>query len=301
MKPFDYMVPHSLGEATSALHEHGETARLIAGGTDVLIELRRSDAITPEALIDISRLQELKGITSSRGTIELGPLTTHAEVCASTIIREQAPLLRAATITIGSPQIRNRGTVGGNIMNAATCADTVPPLIALNARVTLHSVDGNRECDLAELFVKPYRNIAHADEMLTVIRFSPLPVNGRSAFVKLGRRNAVAISRLSVAAIIVRDDGGIITDARLVPGAIFPTWKRVTEAERMLVGNMPSAELFRAAGNKVSEVMISYTGRRWSTEYKEPVLSVIVRRALEICCAATGEGGLQDSYKGAKR
>lgn len=186
-------------------------------------------------------------------------------------------------------------------MNAATCADTVPPLIALDARVRLHSAKGDRECDLAELFLKPYRTIARADEILTVIRFPPLPANGRSAFVKLGRRNAVAISRLSVAAIIVQDDRGFITDARLVPGAIFPTWKRVTEAERMLVGNMPSGELFRAAGNKVSEVMISHTGRRWSTEYKEPVLSVIVRRALEMCCPTVRGGGLAGSDKGTQR
>jgi carbon-monoxide dehydrogenase medium subunit/xanthine dehydrogenase FAD-binding subunit len=150
------------------------------------------------------------------------------------------------------------------------------------------------------LFVKPYRTIARADEILTAIRFAPVPANGRSAFVKLGRRNAVAISRLSVAAIIVQDEKGLITDARLVPGAIFPTWKRVTEAERMLVGNMPSGELFRAAGNRVSEVMISHTGRRWSTEYKEPALSVIVRRALEMCCTAAGTGGLSGSGEGPK-
>ena len=169
-------------------------------------------------------------------------------------------------------------------MNAATCADTVPPLIALGATVTLRSTKGSRQMNLTDLFIKPYHTRARADEVLTAIQFAKLPPRTRSTFIKLGRRNAVSISRLSVAAILQGDEEGRITDARIVPGAAFPTWQRVSEAEQMLIGKKPSAALFAAAGKKVSEVMIANTDRRWSTEYKEPVVAVLVRRALEACC-----------------
>src|ERR1019366_3654989 len=201
----------------------------------------------------------------------------------SELVQKFAPLLRSAASSIGSPQIRDRGTVGGNVMNAAACADTVPPLIALGATVTLQSKAGCREMPLADLFVKPYQTKATPDELLTAIRFPKLPSIACNAFIKLGRRNALAISRMSVAAVLQIGRDGRIVEARIVPGAAFPTWKRVSEAEQMLLGEKPAAKLFAAAGQKVSEEMIKATGRRWSTEYKEPVLAVLVRRALEQC------------------
>ncbi len=214
----------------------------------------------------------------------------------SDLVRQFAPLLGSAAETVGSPQIRGRGTVGGNIMNAAACADTVPPLIALGATVTLQSQIGIQELALADLFLKPYQTKARPDELLTGIRFPKLAPGARSVFIKLGRRNALSISRLSVAAILQLSDDGRIVEARIVPGAAFPTWQRVTAAERMMVGEKPGAKLFAAAGRKVSEEMIKATGRRWSTEYKEPVLAVLVRRALEECVA----GFLPGSSAGAK-
>jgi len=122
------------------------------------------------------------------------------------------------------------------------------------------------------------------------IRFPKLSPAARSAFIKLGRRNALAISRLSVAAILELGRDGIITEARIVPGAAFPTWQRVSAAEQILVGQRPAGQVFAAAGHKVSEEMIKATGRRWSTEYKEPVIAVLVRRALEQCAAGAGPG-----------
>jgi len=283
MKPFEYITAHSVEEASSALAEYGPEARVLAGGTDVLIELRKKNAATPRVLVDISFINELRKIASNSSTIIMKPLATHTEITQSKPIREFAGLLAMASAAVGSPQIRNRGTVGGNIMNAATCADTVPPLIALGTKVMLKSKSGSRMIDLVDLFVKPYQTVARPEEMLTDIQFSKLSTGTKSSFIKLGRRNALAISRLSVAAILIRDTAGIITEARIVPGAALPVWKRVSEAEQMLVGNKPSKELFTAAGKKVSDVMISYTGRRWSTEYKEPVIAVLVRRALEQC------------------
>jgi len=283
IRPFEYIAPGDLERALAALSERAPDAKVLAGGTDLLLEMRRPGVVTPRVVVDIGRLNELRGIAEINGSVVVGPLVTHAETSSSPSIRRYANLLSAAASAVGSPQIRNRGTVGGNVMNAAPCADSVPPLIALGARVTLRSARGSREVDVADFFVKPYVTVALPDELLTEIRFPKLPPGTRSSFVKLGRRNAVAIARLSVAAVLAQDKRGVITDARVVPGSAFPIWRRVGEAERLLIGEKPSAELFSLSGRIASEAMVAATGRRWSTEYKERVLPVLVRRALESC------------------
>jgi CO/xanthine dehydrogenase FAD-binding subunit len=283
MKPFEYHSPRSLPEACTLLAELGADARILAGGTDVLVEMRKPSSSSSKAVVDITRISSLKGIEESGDTIVLRPLTTHAEILHSKIVEQYAPLLKSAVAGIGSPQIRNRGTVGGNIMNAAACADTVPPLIALNAKIKLLSSRGGRTVELSEFFLNPYATVAQRDEILVEIRFPKLPGNARSSFMKLGRRNALSIARLSVAAVMAKTEEGVINDARIVTGAAFPKWQRVPEAESVLLGQKPSRQLFDEAGKKVSEALISFTGRRWSTEYKEPVIAVLVRRALEAC------------------
>ncbi len=283
MKPFEYIACESVEAACEVLDARGGGARILAGGTDLLPELRRP-GVFPEAVVDIGRIASLRGVSLHDGEIHIGPLTTHAELSRSSVLRCQAGFLAMAAGAIGSPQIRNRGTIGGNIMNAAACADTVPPLVALGARLTLRSFRGERVVGIEGFFEKPYRSIARDDEVLTMIQFRPAPANARSVFVKLGRRNAVSIARLSVAALVARDSRGIITNARLVPGAATPVWRRFREVEEVLVGMKPSASLFAEAGRMASVAMVEQTGRRWSTEYKEPVLAVLVRRALELCC-----------------
>lgn len=283
MKQFEYIRAESLEAACALLATNGTDAAILAGGTDLLIEWRRTNTKSPRIVIDISALTEMRQIVDDGDFVVVNPLATHTSIMRSGLIRVSAPLLASAAANIGSPQIRNRGTIGGNIMNAATCADTVPPLAALGATVTLQSSSGVRSVGLDQFFVKPYQTVARPDEVLTSIRFRKIAGGMRSAFIKLGRRNALAISRLSVAAMLRCDDDGRVVEARIVPGAALPVWKRVTEAENLLIGEKPSMRLFAAAGLKTSEVMIGHTGRRWSTEYKEPVLAVLVKRALAHC------------------
>ena len=289
MKSFQYIRVATVAKACEALARHGADARVLAGGTDLLIEWRRAAAKLPPVVLDISPVEDLRGISDAGEAVVIRPLTTHSELLQSEVLWQFAPLLVAAAAGIGSPQIRSRGTVGGNLMNAATCADTVPPLVALGAVVTLQSARGTRPVNLAELFVKPYQTVARPDELLTEIRFPKLPARSGTAFIKLGRRNALAISRLSAAAIVQLGDDGRIAEARIVPGAAFPTWRRVAEAEAMLVGERPVERLFAVAGTKVSEAMIKESGRRWSTEYKEPVIAVLVRRALQEAVTQTSK------------
>jgi CO/xanthine dehydrogenase FAD-binding subunit len=283
MKSFEYHSPQTVEEACAILTAVGANSKILAGGTDVLVGLRKPAENGPGTVVDISRIASLRGIEESGDSIVIRPLTTHTELLRSNLISSHAALLTMSVAGIGSPQIRNRGTVGGNIMNAAACADTVPPLIALGATITLQSGAGTRDLLLSDFFTKPYVTAALPGELLTGIRFAKLPPEAKSTFVKLGRRNALSISRLSVAAILAKGRSGLVTDARIVPGAALPRWQRVTEAESLLLGREPSLELFADAGRKVAEKMISYTGRRWSTEYKEPVIAVLVRRALEAC------------------
>jgi CO/xanthine dehydrogenase FAD-binding subunit len=171
MKQFEYFSPQSINEVCKLLEDYNSDSQVLAGGTDVLIELRKQSVKTPKAIIDISMISELKGISETDSEIIIKPLTTHTELGSSPIIKKYARLLHMAANVVGSPQIRNRGTIGGNIMNAATCADTVPPLMALGATIKLQSSKGVRSISLDDFFVKPYTTNAQRDELLMEIRF----------------------------------------------------------------------------------------------------------------------------------
>lgn len=284
MNRFDYIACGSVAEACDVLQNDG--AQVIAGGTDLLITLRRPDGRSPALVVDITRIGELREIAATGGIVSVGASATHAEIARSQLLRSAAPLLAVASSHVGSPQIRNRGTIGGNIMNAATCADTVPPLIALGAIATLVSATTRRTVPVADLFEGPYRTRARSGELLTSVTFAPLPAGSGGAFLKLGRRNALSIARLSVAAVLILNDQGVISEARIVPGAAVPVWRRFSGAEELLLGRKPAPALFTAAGKSAAADMVAVTGRRWSTEYKEPVLAVLVRRALEAAASS---------------
>ena len=281
MIPFNFIRPASLAEALDFLAENGEGTEIIAGGTDLLVELRGIPAGKkgPKWLVDISGLPELKGIREEGEEIVVGSGTTHREVQTSEVIREAAPLLAAASATVGAAQHRNIATIGGNIMNASPAADTVPALIALEASAVLRSREGERVRPLSEIFVKPYQTDAAPGEILTAVRFRRLSAEAKSAFVKLGRRNALAISRMNAAVVLFLRDGAI-TEARIAPGSATPMPERFAAAEKILIGQEPSEELFRAAGAAVAAEMVERSGRRWSTPYKEPVIAALTARAL---------------------
>ncbi len=281
MIPFNFIRPKTLGEVLDFLAEKGEKAKIVAGGTDLLVELRGipPGGKGPEWVVDISGLPELKGIREEGEIITVGSGVTHREVHTSDLIREGAPLLAAASATVGAAQHRNIATIGGNIMNASPAADTVPALIALEAEAVLKSREGERAGKLSEIFVKPYQTDASPGEILTAVRFRRLPAGAKSAFVKLGRRNALAISRMNVAVVLFLEDG-TVREARIAPGSATPMPERFAEAEAVLLGRKPSEEILRSAGAAVAAEMVERSGRRWSTPYKEPVIAALTARAL---------------------
>jgi len=262
------------------LTKYGGNMHLIAGGTDLIVEIRQPHFETKKHVIDISRLQEIKNIEEEGSCIKIGSGVTHDMIIQSGLAREYAGLLGSACRNIGSQQVRSRATIGGNICNASPCADTVPALMALNAELTILSAEGTRKAQIADFFHKPYQPKIGTDEAVISIRFMKLNKKQKSAFIKLGRRNAVAISRISMAVVLAVDEKNIIEEVRIAPGSVFPGWQRVTEAEAFLEGREAVEKNFAEAGSITARKMIEISGRRWSTDYKEPVTASLTKRTL---------------------
>lgn len=301
MRRVDFHRPASLDEALALRARWGGECAVLAGGTDLLIALReQSGSRPPLPVIDLTGIEALRGILESgpaRDVVRIAPLTSHDAIERSALLRSAAPLLCQASSTVGSPQIRHRGTIGGNIANAASCADTMPPLVALGAILTLSSRDGTREVPVSEFTAAPYRTLLGGAEIITAITFPALAANERSAFLKLGRRNALSISRLSVAVVLEQDDAGRIRHPRIAGGSILPAVRRFPEAESCLEGaasaaDGPPDEAIRAAAAALTAAMVRETGRRWSTPYKEPVAQAMVARTIRAALSAPPGAGL---------
>jgi xanthine dehydrogenase iron-sulfur cluster and FAD-binding subunit A len=293
----------SLDEALALKAEFGARGRLLAGGTDVLVTLREESPSLPQLeVIDITAVEDLRGIRAEGDRIHVGPLATHREIAQSALLLERAPFLSRAAAEVGSPQIRNRGTIGGNLCNAAPCADTAVPLVALGAELTLRSVRGTRTVPLADAIDGPYHTVLSDDEILTAIRFEGVPSGAGSAFLKLGRRRALSIARLSIAVIAAAGNGGRLERVRVAGGALTPTVYRFRSVEDLLLGGAPTPEAVVEAGAELVGEMIRVTGRRWSTPYKERVAPAMLRRALSAALKEPAKAAsIRDGATGRRR
>jgi CO/xanthine dehydrogenase FAD-binding subunit len=278
--PFDYKTPDTIEEAIELLWKAGGKARLIAGGTDLVIGLRNGDH-SPQLIIDVTKIEELRRIEEKNGKISIGAAVTHSEIASSSLVKKYGKILSDAASEIGSPQIRNLGTIGGNIVNASPAADTIPPLMVLNAMGRVVSKDGEREVSLSELFRGPYESNLKPYELLTQITFQKLPPDMRSGFVRLARREAMAIARISVAIVLKMESRKRrIEDIRIAVGSVTPTPQRMPDAEVFLKGKSPDEEILQKASLKVSETMIHRSGIRPSTSYKRPVIEALFIRSM---------------------
>lgn len=282
MQDFEYLCPKSIEECCAFLQKYGKEAALIAGGTDILVQLREKSKRFKEmkCLIDISCLDELHSIVEKNTAIEIGALVTYTEISKSKLLWDYVPLLCQACQSVGSPQIRNMGTIGGSVCNGSVAADPLTPLIALEAQAAIVSSRGKRHEKVKTLFVRPGELSLERDEMIIGFTFKKPAANSFCYFEKLGRRKALAISRMNVSAVISLDGNGNIEKASVCPGCVFAVPDLVEKAEKVLVGNKPSEKLFLDAGKAVAEDMIERTGIRWSTKYKEPVIEWLTQRAL---------------------
>ncbi|HTD38957.1 MAG TPA: FAD binding domain-containing protein [Candidatus Limnocylindrales bacterium] len=287
--------PTGLTEALDALAEHGERARVVAGGTDVLVELQRGVKPT-ETLIDVSALRELKYVRRDGETIALGGLATHNDVLAAPFARSAMLPLAQACVEVGAPQIRARATIAGNVVTASPANDTIAPLIALDADVVLISAArGERVLPLRDFYTGFRATRLAADELIREIRFRALGGERRGIFLKLGLRRAQAISVIDIAVVVALGADGTASDPRIALGCLAPTVVRAEAAERFLRGKRLDEATCAEAGRVACEDASPIGDVRGSADYRRTTLAALVARALERIASGREADGLPDA------
>ena len=286
-----YYSPNTLEEALRLLAEHAPQARIVAGATDLILELERGVRQGVEMLIDITRVPGLDRITlGTDGWLRLGPLVTHNDCVASEVIVRRAYPLARACWEVGSPQIRNRATVAGNLITASPANDSIAPLMALDAQVRLRSARAERTVALRDFYSGVRKTVLQPDEMLTEISFPALGRGESGTFVKLALRRAQAISVVNAAVVLGRS-GGKVRRASIALGAVAPTILRVESAESHLLGKALSPENARQAAELAAQAARPIDDLRGSAAFRREMVRVGVRRALNSLAAGTERAG----------
>ncbi len=275
----NYIFAASPEEAGAAAARLGSAARIVSGGTDLSIALRNGqDEVT--TLIDVTRIPSLQVIEERDGLIWIGAAVTYARIIESQLLRERLPLLVQAAQEVGSVQIRNLGTVGGNLATASPAGDSIPPLMALGAEVVLAGPRGRRRVPITDFFTWVRQTVMEKDEIIEAVLVPPQPKTAVGVFMKHGLRRAHAISVVNAALLLDFEDG-VVSDARISLGAVAPTVFRATEAEKALVGQPitpermeKAAELAMAASKPIDDI-------RGTADYRRHMVGVLVQRGLE--------------------
>lgn len=288
----EYISATSIDQVLDALAEHGSQARIVAGGTDLILEMERGARPGIHTLVDVTRIPELNTITlDEENVIHLGALVTHNDCAASKLIRERAfPLARAAW-EVGSPQIRNRGTIAGNLITASPANDTITPLMALNAEVVLRSRRGERQVPLQAFYTGVRRTVMAPDEMLVRISFPSMLPDQRGTFTKFALRRAQAIALVN-AAVIVTLDGDTVRSASITLGAVAPTIVHAQESETYLAGKHLNAETITDAAALAVHSARPISDIRGSAGYRSAMVRVVVQRALRALAVGPQKEGM---------
>jgi CO/xanthine dehydrogenase FAD-binding subunit len=287
MKAFGYIAAKDVDHAVAQLGEHGARAKVLAGGTDLLVELKHA-AHNPEIIIDISRLGELKDIAVVDDGLHIGALVTHAEIMRSPIVRNMFPALVDAAHSIGAVQTRNLGTLGGNLVTCVPSMDSGPVLIALDASVNVAGSSGRRKMSLADLFVGPRKTSLAHGELLIDIVIPKQNLGKPTAFEKFGLRKGQALALVNAAASFWVDrDKSVFLAPRIALGAVAPTVIRAPKAEAYLDGNKISAETMAEAGRIAATEAKPISDFRASADYRRDLIAVMVKRALANAQART--------------
>jgi carbon-monoxide dehydrogenase medium subunit len=281
MRTFELSSPASLAEAFELLERHGDRGKLIAGGTDLLVQMK-SKIVMPEFVISLLKIPELSYIGQNGKGCKIGSLAKHAQIGISPVLQERWGLLASAAQKVGSPQIRNWGTIGGNISNASPAADTAPPLLTLEAEVTLVGKRGERRLPMESFFIGPGLTALTPGEILKEILIPEPPAQSTWAYLKLGRRKSLDLALASAAVLLTVDpQTKICRRARIALGAVAPTSMRAKETEKFLEGKTLDEKTVQEAGEKAREECRPISDIRASAEYRRDAVKVLVERAIK--------------------
>lgn len=280
MLDVDYIKATNLEDALHFLNTNGAETKILAGGTDIMVDLR-SGALKTRFLLDVSRLDDLKEIEMRDGQLCIGAAVTISELLESDTIADMAPALRKAAEKFASRQIRNVATIGGNVAHCSPCGDTIPPLLIHDAEAVVLTSEGQRHVTIEEMASGPYHCSLHSNEIISHFILQPRPQEVTFAdFQKIGRRQELAIARMSMAAMAYQDEGGSIAYMRFALGSCTPTPHRFREIEEYMTGKVPAEHILWEAGKLLADKMLSITGRRPSAVYKEPAIQGLFVRMM---------------------
>jgi len=275
----DVLSPRTLEDALVLLQQHQNDIRIIAGGSDIIIQLR-DGAVKTEKLLNILPVKDLRFIEERDGKIHVGALSTYTEIITSQPIRKHAWILVEAAKQIGAAQLQNTATIGGNLGNASPAADSLPPLYALGATVVTRNMSSRREIPIDRFFVGYRKTALKPDELIEEIYFDQLTRNDAGAYLKLGLRKANAISIVDVAAILREKRGDSYGDVKIALGAVAPTIVRAHSCEQDLIGKRLTKKSLQEAAKLASQDTSPITDIRGSAEYRRKIVSSLVYQAL---------------------
>ena len=278
MKPFDFVRPEDQEGAISALAAHSPNVRILAGGTDYLVELKHVSQ-SPGTVVDVSHLEELKGIEEVENGLRIGAAVTHTEIMNHPLIEKYVPAMIDAAHTIGAVQTRNLGTLGGNLVTCVPSMDSGPTLVALDAEVTVLGKKGARRMPLTEFFVGPRKTILQSDELLVDVVIPKQNLGKPTAFYKFGLRKGQALALVNVASSLWVKDGKF-ADVRISLGAVAPVVIRCPNAESSLEGQEVSKNVIEEAGCIAVTEAKPIDDFRASREYRNDLIDVLTRRTL---------------------
>ena len=278
MYTFDYYSAEDLEETLSELADN-KHAMVLAGGTDILPRVRSKD-IAPPLLIDIHRLP-FGRIVKEEGFIRIGALVTISELLSSLVLKQSFPAIIEAAGQIAGPPIRNRATVAGNLVNASPAADLAPPLLIYDASLLVRSKSGDRIVLLCDFFIGPGKTLLESGELVVEVQLRPSELPTAAKFLKFGKRRAMAISVASTAVSLSLDKTGLLCNSRIALGSVAPKPIRSYRAESILDGAKPSETIFRTAAEMAIQDADPITDIRASREFRQHIVGVLVRRALE--------------------
>jgi len=278
VEPFDFIRPDSLEAALAALKEHSPNVRILAGGTDYVVELKHVSQ-SPGVVVDVSGLAELRGIEVTDQGLRIGAGVTHTEIMEHPLIKEYAPAMIDAAHTVGAVQTRNLGTLGGNLVTCVPSMDSGPTLMALDAEVTVIGPDGSRRMSLEDFFVAPRKTILEPHEVLLEITIPTRNMGKPTEFLKFGLRKGQALALVNVASSI-NVEAGTFKDVRISLGAVAPVVIRCPQAEASLEGQPVSDQAIAEAGKIAASEAKPISDFRASKEYRLELIEVLTRRTL---------------------